>query len=414
MGKLKAPVSERTAAKLSNREGMHAVGGTNGLYLCVRDGGRSWIFRYSLNDRRRDLGLGSYSDMTLLEAREAAREQRQLVRQGIDPVDAKRAGRDARRAASMKRMTFRQCVDGYLDAHGDGWRNRKHRDQWKNSLETYAGPDIGDLDVAIIDTPLVLRVLEPIWKTKTETATRLRGRIENVLSWATVRGFRHGDNPARWRGHLDQLLPKASKVTRVQHFAALPYRETGAFMQALRKQQGVAARAVEFAILTAARSCEVRGASWDEIDLQQRIWKIPADRMKAQREHIVPLSDAAVAVIKTMKKSKINDYIFPGQKDDKPLSDMSLTAVLRRMERGDLTVHGFRSTFRDWCAEQTAYPAEMAELALAHTINNKVEAAYRRGNMLLKRFKMMSDWARYCAQPKPKGEVVPFKKKAKA
>lgn len=415
MGRIKRSVAEKVSAKLSKREGMHAMGDPPGLYLYVAGGARSWMLRYtSPTGRRRDFGLGSYSDFALSEAREKARQARKLVREGIDPIEAKHEQRYTLRAAIAKRMTFNQCVTGYIDTHGDAWRNPKHRQQWQNTLDTYAGPVMGDLDVARVDTPLVLKVLEPIWKEKTETATRLRGRMENVLSWATVRGYRSGENPARWKGHLDQLLAKPSKVATVEHHAALPYQEIGAFMAELRKHEGIGAAALEFAILTAARSGEVRGATWTEIDPQARTWKIPGSRMKAGKEHVVPLSDAAGAIIKKMETSRVSDYVFPGARDKKPLSDMSLTAVLRRMNRGDLTAHGFRSTFRDWCAEATGYPAEMAEMALAHAISNKVEAAYRRGNMFPKRVRMMNDWAKYCGRIQTKGDVVPIRKGGKA
>jgi integrase len=412
MGKLISPLSERKVAMLARQEGFHAVGGINGLYLSVLGGGRSWILRYMHQNRRRNLGLGSYTDLTLLEAREEARLQRKLLRSGIDPIAAKRTQRDQQRVASAKRMTFRECAMGYLDAHSDGWRNAKHALQVERALENHAGKILGDLDVSVIDTPLVMKVIQPLWKEKTETASRLRMRIENILSWAKVQGLRAGENPARWRGHLDQLLAKPSKVKKVEHFASLPYIQIGAFCEALSGQEGVAARAVELVILTAARSGEVRGARWDEFDLDAGVWTIPAERMKANREHLVPLSDAARSIIKAMQKTRLNDFVFPGTKDDKPLSDMSLTAVLRRMERRDLTVHGFRSTFRDWASEVSSYPAEMAEMALAHTIGNKTEAAYRRGNLLAKRFKMMADWSKWCAQPQTKASVVPLRKKS--
>lgn len=412
MGRIKAPMAEKSASKLSKVPGMHAVGDPPGLYLCVAGGGRSWILRYSLNDRRRDLGLGSYIDLTLAEAREKARENRKLVAQGIDPIEAKRELQDARTVAQSKLATFAHCVNGYLEAHGDGWRNPKHRQQWFNTLETYAFPLIGSMNVASVDTPLVLKILEPIWKTKTETATRLRGRIENVLDWAKVREYRTGDNPARWKGHLDQLLAKPSKVSTVQHHAALPYAEMGAFMALVREQKGVGAAALEFAILTACRSGEVRGAAWGEFDLQARTWTIPAGRMKAEKEHKVPLSDAAMAVINKMQECRQGDFVFPGTKENTPLSDMSMTAVLRRMGRGDLTVHGFRSTFRDWCSESTAYPRDVAEMALAHTIGDKVEAAYRRGDLFKKRTRLMNDWADYCGKILTSGDVVPMRKGA--
>jgi integrase len=412
MGRVKSAISERKAANLSKRDGMHAVGDPPGLYLYVAGAGRSWILRYtSPTGRRRDFGLGSYSDYTLAEAREKARAARKQALEGVDPIDEKRAGRDVLRAADAKRMTFSACVNAYIGAHGDGWRNPKHRQQWENTLETYAGPKIGNLDVALVDTPHLLKVLEPIWKEKTETATRLRGRIESVLSWATVRGYRSGDNPARWKGHLSELLANPSKVSKVEHLPALPYGEIGAFMVELRKQEGIGAAAVEFAILTAARSGEVRGATWDEIDFAGKAWKIPGERMKAGREHVVPLSDAAIAVLRKMEKQKTSNYVFPGAKEDKPLSDMSLTAVLRRMKRDEITTHGFRSTFRDWAAELTAYPSEMAEMALAHRISDKVEAAYRRGNLFAKRVRMMNDWARYCATVAKAANVLPLRKK---
>lgn len=412
MPRIKSAIPEKVSAKLARRQGMHAVGGTPGLYLCVAGAARSWILRYSFDGRRRDLGLGGYTDLTLAEAREKALAQRKLILEGIDPIEARREQRDARMAALARRMTFRQCVTGYIDAHGDGWKNAKHRAQWQSTLETYAGPVIGDLDVAQVDLPLVLKILAPIWKTKTETASRLRGRIDSVLAWATVRGYRSGENPARWKGHLDQVLAKPSKVATVEHHAALPYQQIGAFMVDLRRQAGIGAAALEFATLTAARSGEVRGATWDEIDLDARTWEIPGSRMKAGKEHLVPLSDAAVAVIEKMQECRLGAYVFPGAKDGKPLSDMSMTAVLRRMGRGDLTAHGFRSTFRDWAAESTAYPSEMAEMALAHAIGNKVEAAYRRGNLLQKRVRMMQDWAKFCGTVATAATVTPIKKTA--
>ncbi|OFZ85781.1 MAG: integrase [Betaproteobacteria bacterium RBG_16_64_18] len=412
MGRIKAPVAEKRSAKLSKQPGMHAVGDPPGLYLLVFEGGRSWILRYSFAGRRRDLGLGSYTDLTLAQARDRARAQRQLILQGIDPIEAKRELRDVRLLAATKRVSFAHCVDGYLDAHGDGWKNAKHRMQWRSTLETYAGPVIGDMNVASVDTGLVLQILEPIWKTKTETASRVRGRIESVLDWARVRGYRAGENPARWRGHLDKLLSKPSKVTTVTHHAALPWREMGAFMADLRSQEGIGAAALEFAILTAARSGEVRGATWDEIDMRSRTWTIPAERMKATKEHRVPLSDAALAVLTRMQKCQLGEHVFPGMKEGAPLRNMSMTAVLRRMERGDLTAHGFRSAFRDWAAEQTNYPNHLAEMALAHTVKG-VEGDYRRGDLFDKRARMMADWAKFCAKPLPAGIVVPMKRAAK-
>lgn len=409
MGQIKAPMAEKASAKLSRVEGFHAVGGVPGLYLHVLGGGRSWIYRYSFAGKRRDLGLGSYGDLTLAEARETAREQRKLVLQGIDPIEARREQGDTRKAAYAGRFTFQQCLDGYLDAHGDGWRNPKHRAQWRTTLETYACPTIGTMNVAAVNTALVLQILEPIWKTKTETATRLRGRIENVLAWATVRKYRQGENPARWKNHLDQLLAKPSKVSTVTHHAALPWREMGGFMVDLRKQEGIGAAALEFAILTAARSGEVRGATWAEFDLPAATWTIPAERMKMKKEHRVPLSVDALAVLARMQECRLGAHVFPGVKEGKPLSDMSLTAVLRRMERGKLTAHGFRSAFQDWAAESTSYASQVVEMSLAHAIGNKVEAAYRRGDLFDKRARLMAEWAKFCAKPMQVGEVVQIK-----
>ena len=413
MGKIKAPMAEKASAKLAKVQGFHAVGGVPGLYLHVFGGGRSWIYRYSFASRRRDLGLGSYGDLTLAEAREAAREQRKLVHQGIDPIETRREQGDTRKAAYAGRFTFQQCLDGYLEAHGDGWRNPKHRAQWRTTIETYAGPVIGSMNVAAVNTALVLKILEPIWKEKTETAKRLRGRIENVLAWATVRKYRQGENPARWKGHLDQLLAAPSKISTVEHHAALPWREMGAFMVDLRMQAGIGAAALEFAILTATRSGEVRGATWPEFDLQANTWTIPGERMKAGRTHRVPLSDTAVAVLTRMQKCRLGDHVFPGRKEGAPLSDMSLTAVLRRMERGKLTAHGFRSAFRDWAAESTSYASQVVEMCLAHAIGNKVEAAYRRGDLFDKRTRLMAEWSRYCAKPMQAGEVIQIKGAAK-
>lgn len=279
----------------------------------------------------------------------------------------------------------------------------------KNTLATYASPLLGALPVAEIDTALVVKVLGPIWETRTETATRVRGRIEKVLDWATVSKYRQGENPARWRGHLDKLLANPSKVVKVAHHPALPWRDMGAFMAALRAQEGVAARALEFVILAAARSGEVRGATWEEIDLGAHLWIVPAERMKAKKEHRVPLSRSALALLKKLPRE--GNLVFPGAREGKALSDMSLTAVLRRMQRTGITVHGFRSTFRDWCAESTGFPREVCEHALAHSLPDKVEAAYRRGDLLDKRILLMQAWADYCARPATAAKVTPIRSK---
>jgi integrase len=309
---------------------------------------------------------------------------------------------------AAKGMTFRACAERYIEAHKAGWRNPKHALQWMSTLASYAYPVFGDLPVKAIDVGLVMKAVEPIWATKTETASRLRGRIESVLDWAAARGYRHGDNPARWRGHLDKLLPKRAKMQRVQHHPALAYDEVGAFMDALRSQGGIAARALAFCILTATRTSETLNARWDEIDLAAKLWVIPAGRIKAGKEHRVPLSAPALAILRQLAETRSGEFVFPGGKGGKPLSNMALLALLKRMERSDLTVHGFRSAFRDWAAERTHYPREVAEMALAHAIGDKVEAAYRQGDLFEKRRRLMEEWARFCASPRHSRDVVPI------
>ena len=275
-----------------------------------------------------------------------------------------------------------------------------------SDAEDYVYPTFGDLPVSEVDTGLIMKAIEPMWTKTPETATRVRGRIESILGWATTRGYRQGDNPARWRGHLDNLLPARAKVAKVQHHPALPYAEIGDFLTKVRALEGVSPKALEFAVLTAARTGEVVSARWPEIDLAARMWTIPGERMKAGKEHRVPLSDRAIALLKALPREKGTEFVFIGDKSGKALSNMALLMTLRRMKRNDLTTHGFRSTFRDWAAEQTAYPNEMVEMALAHTIGDKVEAAYRRGDMLEKRRRLMADWAPYCARSAPPGNVV--------
>lgn len=393
-------------------DGWHADGGN--LYLFVRGDSRGWVFRFVAPDgKRRNMGLGSQHAISLAEARKQAALLREQVKHPTapnDPLAARRELRLAQKLAKRKHMTFKSCALAYIEAHQAEWKNQKHVKQWSSSLATYAYPVFGDLPVGVVDDALVLKVLSPIWGTKTETATRLRGRIESILDWATFNKFREGENPARWRGHLDNSLAKPNKIAKVTHHAALPYPEIGPFMVELRKREGLGARALEFAILTAARSGEVRGAKWEEIDLAGRLWVIPAERMKMHKEHRVPLTDAAVKLLQALPRVDDGMQVFPSSKEGRPLSDMSLTAVLRRMSRGDLTAHGFRSTFRDWAAETTSYPAEMAEMALAHSIGDKVEAAYRRGDMLKKRFRMMNEWAKYCATVRAaSAKVVPIR-----
>ena len=392
--------------------GFHNVGRVAGLYLQVfESGARSWILRIKVGTKRRDMGLGGFPDVSLADARKKAKEKREVVSDGGDPIEDRRAARSARLATQAASVSFKFCALAYIDTHEAGWRNPKHAQQWRNTLATYAYPVMGEVMVRDVALPQVMSILEPIWKTKTETASRLRGRIESVLDWATSRGYRDGLNPARWKGHLDALLPEPGKVARVVHHPALSLAELGDFMQALRLREGMGARALEFSILTAARSGETRGATWAEIDMEAALWIIPGTRMKAGAEHRVPLSEPALALLKAIPRMAGTDLVFYAPRGGM-LSDMSLTAVTRRMEAACVP-HGFRSTFRDWCAERTNYPRDLAEMALAHTIGDKVEAAYRRGDMLEKRRRMLEEWAAFCAKPEPKkGEVIPMHKAA--
>jgi len=398
-----SPVAVRNA----NKAGMYGDGG--GLWLHVgpnaldADGkptktGKSWLYRYMINGKAREMGLGALHTVSLSEARELAREARKQVSQGIDPLEAKHAQRKARKLEAAKAITFKDCAGKYIAANRAAWRNEKHAAQWESTLTTYAYPIAGALSVGEIDTGHVTKILQPIWTEKAETASRLRGRIEAVLSYATTHGWRAGENPARWRGHLENVLPKKSKVAKVEHHAALPWQEISSFMMTLDKEKGVGALALRFAILTAARTGEVIGAKWSEIDRETKVWTVPGDRMKAGRENRVPLTAEALAVLDAAEGLRMDevDYVFPGGKKDAPLSNMAMLALLRRMKRDDLTAHGFRSTFRDWAAE-TGQPADIAEAALAHVIGNKTVAAYQRGDLLDRRRKLMEEWAAFCA-----------------
>lgn len=379
--------------------GMWAVGGVSGLYLHINDkGARSWILRATVGSKRRDMGLGGFPDVTLAGAYDKARQAREKIDKGSDPVLERKQAKSALIASQAAEVTFKKCATAYIDAHGDTWRNAKHRGQWTNSLETYASPFIGNMLVADITHTHILQILEPIWKTKTETATRVRGRLESVLDWATVRGYRVGNNPARWKGHLDKLLPAPGKITKIIPRTALPIDDMGAFMADLRKREALAARALEFAILTAARSGEVRGMTWAELDLNAAVWTVPAERMKAGKEHRVPLSETAVRILNGTSHQDGIDLVFPATRGGL-LSDMALTALLRRMNVPAVP-HGFRSTFRDWTAERTNYPRDLAEAALAHQLESKVEAAYLRSDVLEKRRAMMQAWADFCDLPK--------------
>lgn len=385
----------------SAKAGMHADGG--GLYLSVsRSGAASWAFRYQIAGRRREMGIGSASVVPATEARAKAAELKDRVKRGIDPLEtriaeqneAKLAEQSKVRETELRCATFRVATERHLAMNESGWRNAKHRQQWDNTLKTYAFPTIGDLPVQEITAQHVIDVLAPIWATVPETASRVRMRIEAVLNSAKVMGWRSGENPAIWRGNLDAVLPKRSKVRTVRHHPALNWRDAKLFMRDLRKCDGFSAKALEFLILTAARSGEVRNAHWGEIDFDSKLWVIPAGRMKAGREHRVPLSQDALSLLRAVPRFVDSDIIFPGLKS-RPLSDMSLSAVLKRMGRTGITVHGFRSTFRDWAAEHTKHERDAVEQALAHTIENKVEAAYRRGDLLPKRRDLMEDWAEW-------------------
>lgn len=405
-----APELSARAVAAIKVQGRHAVGGAPGLHLRVAQGHRGWILRVVIGDQRRDLGLGPFPEIGLAEAREKSREMHKLIRQGIDPLITKRAQRSALSARQASEKKFDWCVTEFIRSKSDEWKNAKHRQQWENTLSAYASPHIGHLLVQDIELQHVLLCLEPIWKTKNETASRLRGRIESVLDWATVCRFRTGNNPARWKGHLDKVLAAPAKIQKVVHHPAVPIDDMPAFVGALRERTGTAARALEFAILTAARSGEVRGATWSELDLETGVWTIPAIRMKAKREHRVPLNHAAISILKAQLKIEDVEFIFPGAKG-KPLSDMSLTAVMRRMAV-DAVPHGFRSTFRDWVGDRTDFPRDLAELALAHALESKVEEAYRRGDALERRRGMMTAWSTYIGYAEPgsasnEGEAMP-------
>lgn len=392
-----------TALKVKSltRPGRYGDGGN--LWLQVRrSGAQSWVLRYMVNGRARWLGLGSAELVPLAEARERAIAARRQIEQGIDPIDHRRAARAE--AAGLAGMTFEAVARKYIDAHRAGWKSVKHADQWGATLAAYAFPVIGALAVGAVDTGHVTRILEPLWRGKTETASRVRGRIESVLDYASARGWRTGENPARWRGHLDHLLPARAKVRRVEHHPAVPRQRIGAVMARLRESSGVGAAVLKFAILTAARSGEARGAVWSEIDLDAATWTVPAARMKGGRDHRVPLSDAALAVLRAMRPLRDaahGDLVFPGARRGRPLSDVALAKALAAAGGGDATPHGCRSTFRDWCAEATGYPREVAEAALAHVNRDRVEAAYARTDHFDRRRRLMAEWAAFCARAEP-------------
>ena len=412
-GKRVAPLTAGKVAKVT-KPARYADGG--GLYLWVKpDGRKTWTFRWRdrITGKLREAGLGSFTNqrVTLKQARDRADVYRDMVWNGLDPIAEKRNRIEEARAALANRMTFKDCATRYIDAHKASWRNERHTAQWSSTLNTYAAP-IMELPVADIDDELVLQCLEPIWTTKTETATRVRQRIECVLDWATARKYRSGENPARWRGHLDKLLPKPNKLKNIQHLAALPYNDVGTFMVKLREGDSMAAKALELQILTAARPGEVVGAQWTEFDLNSKVWTIPAERTKANKEHSIPLSPQAVTLLKKLPKA--SEFAFPSASLNCGMSTALGLNLIKEIQPG-ITQHGFRSTFRDWAADKTSYPREVIEMALAHRLKDKAEAAYFRSDLIAKRARLMTDWANYCDQlPGDSATVTPIRNGAKA
>lgn len=404
MPKIAAQLSALEVSRLKT-PGFVSVGGVPGLSLQISaTGARSWILRVKVGSKRRDMGLGAYPAVTLAQAHQKAREAREAIEQGHDPILTRERAQSQLRAAQASAITFKQAAAKFIEAKAPEWRNPKHRAQWGATLETYAHPIIGNLDVKDVADVHILQILEPIWATKTETATRVRGRIENVLDWATAKKYRVGENPARWRGHLDKILPAPKKTTAVVHHPAIPVDDAPAFFAALQKRNGTAARALEFLTLTAACSGEVRGAVWSEFDLNKGLWTIPATRMKANKEHRVPLTESMMGILRQQPHLEDSDLVFASPRG-KRLSDMAITQVMRRMELTAVP-HGLRSTFRDWVAEKTSFPRDLAEKALAHTLTNAVEAAYQRGDALEKRRRMMDAWAKFVATPVSQGATV--------
>ena len=401
------PLVAKNLGKLA--DGRHSDPGSTGvrgLYFHVRGDSRAWVFRYRdrATSKHRDKGLGAWPAVSLAQAREEATRQRAALQTGLDPIDAKRDAQQAAKAARVAAKTFRYCRDAYVKAHKAGWRNAKHAQQWTNTLDTHAATLL-DSPIGAIDTAAVLHVLEPLWSDKTETATRVRQRIEAVLDWGTVRGYRKGENPARWRGHLDKLLPKPSKVKTVKPHSALPYFGMAESWAKLAAIDTTASKALRLQILSATRPSEAVGARWGEFDLDAKVWTIPAERMKANKPHRVPLSKEAMALLKSLPGNR-DGWLFPGSgRKPRPMTTAATLKVAKELRVG-LTGHGFRSTFRDWAGDETSHPREVAEAALAHTIKDKSEAAYRRQDALLRRSILMQEWATYCVTPRSKGATV--------
>ncbi len=390
-------------------EGLYSVGGVAGLHLQVsKASAKSWILRAKIGDKRRDIGLGAYPETSLAVARDRALEKKVLISNGIDPIEEKKSVIARLIASQRNTITFDDAADTVHETKSKEFKNEKYKAQWISAIRMYASPFIGKKPVSEIDLQDIKEVLSPIWETKTDTAKKLRGNIEAILAWATVHEYRTGTNPARWQGYLDQIYAKPSKIAKVQHYKALPIDDMPVFMKRLQGEAGISARALEFTILTAARSGEVRGATWDEIDIKAKVWTIPAERMKAGKEHRSALSDDAIELLHNTPRIEGNNYVFPSPRGGM-LSDMSLSAVLKRMNI-DVVPHGFRSTFRDWASERTNYPRDVAEMALAHTIKNKTEAAYRREDLLPKRALMMQDWANYINTVNKPADVINISK----
>jgi len=391
------PLSAKRVQRLKG-EGRYHDADVRGLYLQVSpSGARSWLLRYELLGKERMMGLGSAQEFSLAQARERAREARRQLADGNDPLVAKRTAKAASKLAAARRLTFREAAQQYYRQHMPEWRSVMHAKQWLRSLEVYAYPVIGDMDVGDIITADILRVIESAWLEKAVTLDRVRNRIESIIDWAVVLGHRQaGTNPARWRGHLSEVLASVKKIAKPKHFAALAYAEVPVFMQELRRQKGIAATALEFTILTAARAGETLGAEWDEIDFDNKTWVIPATRMKAGREHHVPLAPPTIELLRNVSRKDGNAHVFIGAKAGAGLSAIAFFRLLARMGRGDITTHGFRSAFSDWASEQTAHSSHAIELSLAHSVGKEAEKAYRRGNMLAKRKQLMEAWGKYC------------------
>jgi len=398
MGRESNRLSAAKVAKLT-KPGRYADGGNLWLQISA-NGGKSWLLRYMRGGKARHAGLGPLDIVSLAEARSRAHKARLLLLDGIDPIDEKNARLAAIKAEAASQVNFKQAAERYIGGYRDSWKNEKHAAQWPSSLERYAYPAFGALSVAKVETRHVLQAIEPIWSTKTETASRVRGRIELILDWATVRGMRKGENPARWRGHLDKILPQRSKVSKVKHHAAMPYSAVPAFMAQLRDMDFISARALELTILCATRTNETIAATWPEFDLTAKVWTIPAERMKAGKEHRIPLSARCVDILKAVPRIEGEKFVFPGARAGRPLSNMAMLELMRGTDdAAEFTVHGFRSSFRDWAGEQTSFAREIIETAMAHQLKDKAEAAYARGDLLLKRRKLMEAWSMYLAKP---------------